>query len=197
MEAAPNREHIRNMAEARAHVKRDGGCYIRPIFWPLPRPTTVHGIRHKGRLRKRAHSPRRGQGWSACVAVSHQRQFRRRSADAVGFVRIQDRDALAPVLGAVHRKSPWVTMSFVDSGYQGDEAQRAAYEASRITITVVKRTDTTVKGFIVLPKRWVVERTLGWINRARRLSKDFEATIESSVRAAMRDACRRDRGHGR
>src|SRR5208283_5551167 len=82
---APNREHIRNMAEARAHVKRDGGCYIRPIFWPLPRPTTVHGIRHKGRLRKRAHSPRRGQGWSACVAVSHQRQFRRRSADAVGF----------------------------------------------------------------------------------------------------------------
>src|SRR5208283_127994 len=71
---------------------------------------------------------------------------------------VQDRDALAPVLGAVHRKSPWVTMSFVDSGYQGDEAQRAAYEASRITITVVKRTDTTVKGFIVLPKRWVVEK---------------------------------------
>lgn len=94
---------------------------------------------------------------------------------------VQDRDALAPVLAAVHRKSPWVTMSFVDGGYQGDEAQRAAYEASRISITVVKRTDTTVKGFIVLPKRWVVERTLGWINRARRLSKDFEATIESSL----------------
>ena len=94
---------------------------------------------------------------------------------------VQDRDALAPVLAAVHRKSPWVTMSFVDGGYQGDEAQRAAYEASRISITVVKRTDTTVKGFIVLPKRWVVERTLGWINRARRLSKDFEARIESSL----------------
>ena len=94
---------------------------------------------------------------------------------------VQDRDALAPMLGAVHRKSPWVTMSFVDSGYQGDEAQRAAYEASRISLTVVERTDTTVKGFIVLPKRWVVERTLGWINRARRLSKDFEATIESSL----------------
>ena len=74
-----------------------------------------------------------------------------------------------------------MTMSFVDSGYQGDEAQRAAYEASQISVTVVKRTDTTVKGFIVLPKRWVVERTLGWINRARRLSKDFEATIESSL----------------
>jgi transposase len=40
---------------------------------------------------------------------------------------VQDRDALAPLLGAVHRKSPWVTMFFVDGGYQGDDAQRAAY----------------------------------------------------------------------
>jgi transposase len=94
---------------------------------------------------------------------------------------VQDRDALTPMLGEVHRKSPRVTMSFVDGGYQGEQAQRAAYEASQISITVVKRADKQVKGFIVLPKRWVVERTLGWINRARRLSKDFEATIESSL----------------
>ena len=94
---------------------------------------------------------------------------------------VQDRDALAPLLSVVHRKSPWVTKSFVDGSYQGDEAQRAAFEASRISITVVKRADKQVSGFIVLPKRWVVERTLGWINRARRLSKDFEATIESSL----------------
>ena len=94
---------------------------------------------------------------------------------------VQDRDALAPLLEAVHRNSPWVKMSFVDGGYQGDEAQRAAFEASRISITVVKRTDTQIKGFVVLPKRWVVERTFGWINRARRLAKDFEATIESSL----------------
>jgi hypothetical protein len=60
---------------------------------------------------------------------------------------MQDRDALAPLLKAVHRKSPWVKMSFVYGGYQGDEAQRAAFEASRISITVVKRTDKEVKGF--------------------------------------------------
>ncbi len=93
----------------------------------------------------------------------------------------QDRDTLAPVLREVRRKSPFVTMSFVDSGYNGDEAQRAAFEASRISVTVVKRNDKQIKGFIVLPKRWVVERTFGWINRARRLAKDFEATIESSL----------------
>ena len=84
---------------------------------------------------------------------------------------VQDRDALEPLLKAFKAKSPWVEMSFVDGGYQGDEAQRAAFEASHIAITVVKRTDKEVKGFVVLPKRWVVERTLGWINRARRLSK--------------------------
>lgn len=48
-------------------------------------------------------------------------------------------------------------MSFVDSGYTGDEAQRAAFEASRISITVIKRNDKQIKGFIVLPKRWVVD----------------------------------------
>ena len=94
---------------------------------------------------------------------------------------VQDRDALAPLLGAVHKKSPWVKMSFVDGGYAGDEAQRAAFEASRIHITVVKRTDRNIKGFVVLPKRWVVERTFGWINRSRRLAKDFETTIESAL----------------
>ena len=93
----------------------------------------------------------------------------------------QDRDALAPLLKAVKSKSPWVKMSFVDGGYRGEEAQRAAFEVSRIAVTVVKRSDKEVKGFIVLPKRWVVERTLGWLNRARRLSKDFEATIESAL----------------
>ena len=94
---------------------------------------------------------------------------------------VQDRDALAPLLRDVRRKSPFVTMCFVDSGYNGDEAQRAAFEASRIAVTVVKRTDKEVKGFVVLPKRWVVERTFGWINRARRLAKDFEATTKSSL----------------
>ena len=94
---------------------------------------------------------------------------------------VQDRDALELILKDVHRKSPFVTMAFVDSGYQGDEAQRAAFEASRIAITVVKRTDKQIKGFVILPKRWVVERTFGWVNRARRLSKDFEATIESAL----------------
>ena len=94
---------------------------------------------------------------------------------------VQDRDALAPMLGEVHRKSPRVTMSFVDGGYQGDQAQRAGYRGEPNFHHCRQTRGQTSPGFVVLPKRWVVERTLGWINRARRLSKDFEATIESSL----------------
>jgi transposase len=93
---------------------------------------------------------------------------------------VQDRDALPALLKAVSRKSPWIELAFVDGGYAGDETQRAAFEASRIRISVVKRSDRTVQGFVVLPKRWIVERTLGWLNRSRRLAKDFAAMIETS-----------------
>jgi transposase len=93
---------------------------------------------------------------------------------------VQDRDALPNLLKAVSAKSPWVKLAFVDGGYAGEETQRAAYEASRIRLTVVKRTDRAVKGFVVLPKRWIVERTFGWVNRSRRLAKDFETLITSS-----------------
>ena len=60
-------------------------------------------------------------------------------------------------------------------------ASRAAFEASRIHISVVQRTHRAVKGFIILPKRWIVERTFGWLNRSRRLAKNFETLIESSL----------------
>jgi transposase len=93
---------------------------------------------------------------------------------------VQDRDALPDLLKAVSRKSPWIEVAFADGGYAGDETARAAFEASRIRLTTVKRTDRTVKGFLVLPKRWIAERTLGWLNRARRLAKDFEAMLETS-----------------
>ena len=93
---------------------------------------------------------------------------------------VQDRDALPSLLKAVSQRNPLIELAFADGGYSGDETQRAAFEASRIKVSVVKRSDRTVKGFVVLPKRWIVERTLGCLNRARRLAKDCEAMIESS-----------------
>ena len=48
------------------------------------------------------------------------------------------------------------------------------------TIEIIKRSDAA-KGFVLLPRRWVGERTFAWLNRNRRLAKDFEATVESAV----------------
>ena len=57
---------------------------------------------------------------------------------------------------------------------------RAAFGASRIRLTVIKRTGRTIKAFVVLPKCWIAERTLGWLNRARSLARDFEVMLGSS-----------------
>jgi transposase len=88
---------------------------------------------------------------------------------------IQDRDGAIPLLKASRRSFPFVELAFADSAYG---AQRVK-DATSIVIEIVKRLGDQV-GFHVLPKRWVVERTLAWINRNRRLAKDFEGTIASA-----------------
>jgi putative transposase len=62
----------------------------------------------------------------------------------------------------------------------GDKLKSALQTLGKWTIEIVKRSDTA-KGFVLLPRRWVVERTLAGRNRNRRLAKDFEATIESAT----------------
>ena len=75
---------------------------------------------------------------------------------------------------------PWLRRVFADSAYAGGKLQNALAKFGNWTIEIIKRSDVA-KGFIVLPRRWVVERTLAWLNRNRRLAKDFEASIESAT----------------
>lgn len=88
---------------------------------------------------------------------------------------IQDRDGAIPLLKASRRSFPFVERAFADSAYSAQIVK----DATSIAIEVVKRLADQV-GFQVLPRRWVVERSLAWINRNRRLAKDFEATIASA-----------------
>lgn len=81
------------------------------------------------------------------------------------------------LLRAGKEKSDRLVNVLVDSAYTGDVIRKASSEAG-INVTLVKRPD--VKGFVVVPKRWIVERPFGRMNRDRRLSKDYERTIESS-----------------
>ena len=96
---------------------------------------------------------------------------------APGFV--QDRDGAPLVIEAIHDLFPWLRHLFADSAYSGDKLLKALVKFGEWSIEIVRRMADTV-GFEVLPRRWVVERTLAWLNRNRHLAKDFEASIESA-----------------
>jgi transposase len=92
---------------------------------------------------------------------------------------VQDRDGAPLVVEAIHDLFPWLRHLFADSAYAGDKLLKALAKFGKRSIEIVRRMVDTV-GFEVLPRRWVVERTLAWLNRNRRLAKDFEATIASA-----------------
>ena len=93
---------------------------------------------------------------------------------------IQDRDGAPLVLASARYLYPWLRHVFADGGYSGAKLDTAVEKIGRWRIEIIKRSDAP-SGFVVLPRRWVVERTLAWLNRNRRLAKDFEATLESAL----------------
>ena len=93
---------------------------------------------------------------------------------------IQDRDGAVAVIESVRKLYPWLRHLFADGAYAGDKLAAALAPLGQWTIEIIKRSDTA-QGFVLLPRRWVVERTFAWLNRNRRLAKDFEALISSAA----------------
>jgi len=107
---------------------------------------------------------------------------------AVHAADIQDRDGARFVLDKRTRALfPFIERVYADGGYRGARARDGAASTGTWKIEIVNRCDS-VQGFAVLPKRWIVERTLAWISRCRRLARDFERyarTVAAFVRLAM------------
>ena len=110
---------------------------------------------------------------------------------------IQDRDGGVLLLSTLFGMYPFLAKLFTDAGYQGPQfATAVAQVLPELSIEIVKRSDQA-NGFVVLPMRWVVERTLAWLNRCRRLAKDFEnlscnalAFLQlASIRLMLRKLC--------
>ena len=93
---------------------------------------------------------------------------------------IQDRDGAPGVFAKLRREAPKLRHVFADGGYAGPKLRGALVDLGRWTLQIVKRSDTA-KGFEVLPRRWVVERTFAWLGRCRRLARDWEKTVESAT----------------
>jgi len=99
---------------------------------------------------------------------------------------IQDRDGAKAVFEKIKNDLPRLELAWADGGYAGELIEWVKRECGWI-LEIVKRNDD-VKGFKLLPHRWVVERTFGWLGRFRRMSKDYEfypETSESVVYLAM------------
>ena len=102
---------------------------------------------------------------------------------------IQDRDGAKLVLTVLSNTFMRLRLVWADGGYAGALLDWVANlrASRRLRMEIVKRSDN-VKGFKVLPRRWVVERTFGWVSFQRRFSKDYEFrtdTSETLIRIAM------------
>ena len=110
---------------------------------------------------------------------------------------VQDRDGGILLLVTLFGLFPFLKKLFVDSAYSGPIFRDAlAKILPGLEIEIVKRSEQS-QGFVVLPKRWIVERTLAWLNRCRRLAKDWENLNRNalaflklaSIRLMLRKLC--------
>jgi len=76
---------------------------------------------------------------------------------------------------------PFLEKLYADGGYQGPLFKAGMKQVmAKLQVEIVKRSDVAGK-FVVLPKRWIVERTIGWLNRCRRLAKDWECLNRNAL----------------
>ena len=96
----------------------------------------------------------------------------------VHSAKIQDRDGAGLILDKIRRRFLWLELIWADDGYNAWQIDAAVAKVPRLRLEIVKRSDD-IKGFVVLPRRWVVECTFSWFGRNRRLAKDFENLAET------------------
>jgi transposase len=110
---------------------------------------------------------------------------------------VQDRDGGIMLLATLFGMFPFLEKLFADSAYEGPIFHTALAAILPALKTEIIKRSAQAKGFVVLPKRWIVERSIAWLNRCRRLAKDWENRNLSalvflrlaSIRLMLRKLC--------
>ena len=110
---------------------------------------------------------------------------------------VQDRDGGIMVLSTLFGQFPFLKKLFAGSAYAGPVFHDGLANTMPFLATEIVRRSDQAKGFLVLPKRWIVERTIGWLGRCRRLAKDWENLTHTalaflrhaSIRLMLRKLC--------
>jgi transposase len=92
---------------------------------------------------------------------------------------VQDRDGARPALRAVRTAFPSIGLIWADGGYAGKLVEWAR-QTAELVLAIVRK-PAGQRTFEVLPRRWVVERTISWLTKCRRLDHDYERLTETSV----------------
>ena len=112
------------------------------------------------------------------------------------FIRLASKIVMSRARARYRHSFPWLELLWADSGYNAHQVDAAVAKVPSLRIEIVTRSDD-MKGFVLLPRRWVVERTFSWFGRNRRLAKDWEnlaATLQAFVAlASIQIAIRRTR----
>lgn len=145
-------------------------------------PTPTAAIIDSQSVRGADTVPQRSRGYDAGKKVNGRK--RHIAVDTNGLLLavlvtiagIQDRDAAHRLLTALRAGFSTIALVWADAGYAG-RLVRWAHTVLAVTVQIVKRTDDRA-GFQVLPRRWVVERTLAWISKHRRCVRDYETLPE-------------------
>jgi len=157
------------------------------------RPTGKPQCRHLGQSVGQDDRKRGPRGFDGGKLVKGRKRFL--LVDSLGLVlkvlvteaNIGDRDGATWLLSSLGERFPRLELVWVDGGFSGEAFAAHIANTCQLKIEVVKRSDD-LKGFVLLPRRWVVERTFAWLGNYRRLSKDYEYSVYSSdamIYAAM------------
>ena len=92
---------------------------------------------------------------------------------------IQDHDGAALVLEGLRRRRPRLELIWADTGYHAGQVDAAVAAVPDLRLEIVRRPRT--KGWHLLPRRWVIERTFAWLGRNRRLARDYEGLLATAT----------------